>query len=158
MQILLALQNSGAKVDLLEAAGNYTLQYSSFLPEFTELLVDVKKVLKFRNTYAHAIYASEGEKLVLYDPAFDAVSERMDRPNVKFIHFQEWARPLNLTELQENYTKAKEVDARINKLIPALVPHIPPSPTAASLYRSKTQFAHNRRASADDDPQPVEAP
>lgn len=68
-KVFYALRNSGARLDITEAAGLHTLKGTEHLQEFRDAIPKIRKALSVRNYYAHCIYAPDDQgRLVAWDP------------------------------------------------------------------------------------------
>lgn len=131
-RILGALANSGAKLDLVESAGKYTLEYSSRFEEFNNLIAELRAIIQARNTFAHGVYAIDhkGRLNIL-------------RQGRDWTH-QKGRKLLEINQLKEQWQKSIKAFNNVIRFQNILCQEMPQSPSAAWLYRCQTQSQHHR--------------
>ena len=129
-QMLGALQNIKAKLDVIEAAGKFTLEKSEHLKPFTKLLNECRLILRFRNDYAHGVFGSdERGELILINLEFDPVAWVLEHPDLDPSRCQEDRRPVKLTELKNNLSRSEDAYRQVFQFSQVLLPdleHIAP--------------------------------
>jgi hypothetical protein len=131
-KILGALNNSGAKIDLVESAGNYTLEYSLRLAEFSALLVELRSAIATRNIYAHGVYAIDNEGRL------NIIRQGRDWQS------QKGRKLIDIPQLKVQWEKSTAAFNHVTRFHNALTQEMPPSPSAAWLYRCSTQTLTRR--------------
>lgn len=123
--ILGALSSGSAKVDLVEAAGSYTLAGSQRFEEFSKVIKSARSAVRTRNILAHGIYATdENGKLVLVRHGQDWFSSGANR------------RPLGIAQVKQDLQQAQDFLALLTAFHNVLAQEMPVAPSSAWLYKA----------------------
>lgn len=122
--ILGALTSASAKIDLVNAAGQYTLADSARLEAFDQIVRSARSASRTRNILAHGIYATDEKgKLVLVRHGQDWFTTGTNR------------RPLGIAQLKQDLQQAQEFLECLTAFHNELAREMPIAPSPAWLYK-----------------------